>query len=385
MLDLDRMAKELQAPAAAPLHLRLRGALQAQIADGTLQPGELLPPERALQEHLGISRATVRQAIKNLVDTGMLKSVVGAGTFVLERRETPSERNLVGIIVPDAAFYIYYANLASSLGFQLREAGYRVDMSIHNDRYETLTEIVDSLVSQQVAGVVIVAPNQGSIEPLIHQLRAHGIIVLLLTRYLEGFPDVNYVGADNERIGYEAAQHLIQLGHTSIVHVAGTRSSTAHDRANGYIRALREAQLIPQLFIPPLERGYDLAPDLAPFSIGTDETQLWFSIARREITAAFCFNDATASWVQKEIRNLNLVIPRDLSLIGVDNMPYADFFDAPLTTFALPGEEIGKEAAKLLLRRLNGETFPRERTLLPARFIQRLSTAPPRLAPVLAR
>jgi DNA-binding LacI/PurR family transcriptional regulator len=83
------------------------------------------------------------------------------------------------------------------------------------------------------------------------------------------------------------------------------------------------------------------------------------------VTAAFTFNDATASWVQKEIRNLNLSVPRDLSLISVDNMPYADFFDAPLTTFALPGEQIGEEAARLILRRLAGEAFPPQRVLLP--------------------
>jgi DNA-binding LacI/PurR family transcriptional regulator len=310
----------------------------------------------------------------------MLKSVVGAGTFVLERRQSPIERNLVGIIVPDSNFYIYYADLASSLSFRLREAGYRVDMRIHNDRYETLAEIVASLLGQEIAAVIIVAPSHPGLVDLLRELRAKDIIVLLTTRYLESFADINYVGADNERIGYEAARHLIQLGHTSIVHVAGTRSSTAYDRANGYVRAMREAQLTPQLFVPPQDEGKVPSPDLAAYVIGNEPAELWGRIARREITAAFCFNDDRASWVQKEIRNLNLAIPRDLSLIGVDNMPYANYFDAPLTTFALPGEEIGNQAARLLLRRLNGETFAREHILLPARFIQRLSTAPPHSA-----
>ena len=62
MLDFERIIRELQAPAAAPLHARLRGAIQAQLMDGTLQPGEMLPSERLLQEKLGISRATIRQA-----------------------------------------------------------------------------------------------------------------------------------------------------------------------------------------------------------------------------------------------------------------------------------------------------------------------------------
>jgi DNA-binding LacI/PurR family transcriptional regulator len=108
-----------------------------------------------------------------------------------------------------------------------------------------------------------------------------------------------------------------------------------------------------------------------------DPALLWTQVGRRELTGAFCFNDALASWVQREIRMLNLSIPRDLSVIGVDNMPYADFFDAPLTTFALPGEDLAREAANVLLRRLNGESFPRQRILLPAQFMLRRSTAPP--------
>ena len=59
-------------------------------------------------------------------------------------------------------------------------------------------------------------------------------------------------------------------------------------------------------------------------------------------------------------------------------MPFYGYFDAPLTTFALPGEEVGRQAAELMLRRIAGETFPPQRIHIPARFVQRLSTAPPR-------
>jgi LacI family transcriptional regulator len=101
--------------------------------------------------------------------------------------------------------------------------------------------------------------------------------------------------------------------------------------------------------------------ELAEYLVGDDADLVWPRVMRREVTAAFCFNDARASWAQKEIRTLNLMIPRDLSLVGVDNMPYTDFFDAPLTTFSLPGAEIGREAANLVIRRLKGDTAPPQR------------------------
>jgi DNA-binding LacI/PurR family transcriptional regulator len=331
-----------------------------------------------------MSRSTVRQAIKALVDAGALKSIVSAGTFVLAPPPVRRERDLVGIIAADSNFYIYYSELATALSARLREAGFRVDMSIHNDRLETLTEITAGLLRQNAAAVIMATPRTARVEPVIRELRAHGVIVTLITRYLDQLSDIDYVGADNEQIGYAATRHLIELGHTAIVHFAGTISSTSRDRAIGHLRAMQEAALAPQIFIGP-DEAFEPDDAIRPYVLAYEPAALWSRVTRREVTAAFCFNDTTASWVQKELRNLNLIVPRDFSLIAVDNMPYASFFDAPLTTFALPGQEIGEQAASLLLRRLNGEAFPAQWVLLPARFIQRLSTTvPPRPPATLA-
>lgn len=380
LLDLARIKHQLRAVDLAPLHRRFQLAVQAQLLDGTLAPDDAIPPERFLHEQLQISRSTIRHAIKNLTAAGMLRSVRGAGTFVVERRPTRRDRDLVGVIAPDGDFYLYYADLATSLGSGLRAAGLRVDMSIHDNRPDTLADIVTSLLEQHVVAVVLTVRTGPRVEELVEQLREHRVIVVLLTRYLDNSRDLDYIGADNEWIGYEATRHLIQLGHTGIVHFAGTDSSTGHDRAFGYVRAMRAAKLVPWLVARPGETA--LAPkELAEYVLGDDADVVWPRVMRREITAAFCFNDARASWAQKEIRTLNLTIPRDLSLVGVDNMPYTDFFDAPLTTFALPGAEIGRRAANLVITRMNGDAAPPQRLLVPAQFIQRRSsTVPPESA-----
>jgi DNA-binding LacI/PurR family transcriptional regulator len=251
-----------------------------------------------------------------------------------------------------------------------------VDVGLHNDRFATLSEIAAGLLEHNVAGLLLTATPDPSIDRVIADLRARGVIVVLVARYLESMFDLDYVGVDNERIGYEATRHLLELGHTGVVHLAGTRTSTVRDRTMGYVRAMRELDLHPRICIPPLQSGY-ASPEVLSVLGDRDPALLWAQVGRREITAAFCFNDAIASWVQKEIRMLNLSMPRDVSVVGVDNMPYADFFDAPLTTFALPGDEIAGHAVELLVRRLNGENFAPERVLLPARFMLRRSTAPP--------
>src|SRR5690606_19727492 len=85
-------------PTPAPLHQKLRDAIHEQIADGTLKAGETLPSERVMKDFLGLSRATVRQAINTLIQDGFLQSIAGTGTFVLEQASKPSMKGLIGLI-----------------------------------------------------------------------------------------------------------------------------------------------------------------------------------------------------------------------------------------------------------------------------------------------
>lgn len=365
MIDFNRIKAELASQNPAPLHFRLGKAIQDQISDGTLSPKEALPSERLLEEQLGVSRTTIRHAWRRLTEAGLIKSVVGAGSFVLEQTKAASEaKGLVGVIVPDRYFYVYYAQLASAINRSLRDAGYRVDMSLHDAQTENLARIVDSLLEQAVIAVALSPTDDEAVLPILQKLRASSVTLVMIARFWD-YAGADYVGADNERIGYEATRHLIDLGHTAIVHLTNTYGSTARGRAGGYVRAIAEAKLTPRIFMSGTEKQLGSLADLCA------------DVAHRRVTAVFCFNDDMASWMQKELRKYNLVVPRDVSLIGVDDLNYAKFFDAPLTTFALPGEEIGRQAAELLIRRLNGEQFPRQRILVPARFIQRQSVAPP--------
>lgn len=375
MLDTERIQKELRSPSAGVLHRRLRAAIQDQILDGTIQPGEALPAERAMQEALGISRTTVRQAIQGLIESGLVRSTVGAGTFVLSPNSSPVERNLVGVLLPDANFHVYYTELASTLSFHLRAAGYGVDLTIHNVHTESMGAAIDRLIDQRVAAVIITAPSQsGEFAANIRRLRENGIYVMLLTRFVESEFNLDYVGADNERIGYQATQHLLQLGHTRIVHIAAKGTSTALDRARGYLRAMDEHNLSPQIYSPPNEPGV-LSTEMAALSMGEDVEVLLNRIQRHDVTAIFSFNDYLAIWLQGELRGRGMQAPRDISIVSVDNLPISTFFETPLSSFALPGAEIGSTAASIVLRRLRGEQFPPQKVLLPGKLVARQSAA----------
>jgi DNA-binding LacI/PurR family transcriptional regulator len=385
MLDIERLRNAISGTAPAPLHARLRSAVNDQIADGTLKPGETLPSERYIHEMLNLSRSTVRQAVRSLTDMGLIQSVPGAGNFVLERpdsasRSQPSSSSkLIGVLADGSSFYLYYAQLASSFNHVLRNAGYHVDLALHNNDPDHFEELVDSFIRVGATAIAINPSTWFDIKPAIEKFRAAGIRVVLIGRRIDS-PDTDYVGTNNQLLGYQATQHLLELGHTQIIHIGTPNYSTAQDRAIGYIQAMQEAGLAPRIFRRPIEpymQDRSIPENLAEFmEPNIDPAQVWMEIVRQEITAAFCFNDETAIWVQKGLRNLNLEVPKDMSLVAVDNLPFV--FDAPLTTFILPGEQVGKQAAEVLLERLRGESFPAQQLALPAQFIQRLSTAPPK-------
>lgn len=384
MIDPAQISAYLQSAPPAPLHARLRDALAIQISNGTLKPGDALPSERILQEELGVSRATVRQALHGLIEAGLVQSVPGSGNYILGRQRTTvatplsRENNIVGLIVSYPSFHIYYGQLAAAFNQHLRQGGYITDMALHNDRVQSLKEILDTMLQNNVRVFAINPPPTPDVIPLLDDLRARGALVQLLGRRVN-YPECDYVGANNTQIGYQATQHLLQLGHTKIIYMGGAFYATNYERAGGYIRAMQEAGLTPRIFNVNVHRDLPVAPEYLPY-LASDNTAtaMWSEMVQRKITAAFCFNDDGAVWIYNEIRKFNLSVPRDISLVSVDNLPLYGYLDAPLTTFALPGEEVGRQAASLLLRRLTGENFPPQRIEIPARFVQRLSVASPR-------
>jgi len=358
MLDIDRIQAELNTSisAPAPLYERLRAAINAQITDGTLKTGEALPSEQDIEQRLGISHSTLLQAIRLLIEDGHLQSVPGAGTFVVRRdpksiSQPISHSRVIGVLAEASSFYLYYGQLASVFNHRLRQAGYHVDLALYNSNPDDFVRLIDSFLAADATAIAINPPSWFDITELIHQLQASDIKVVLIGRRMD-FPDVDYVGTDNRLLGYQATRHLIDLGHAKIINISIPRYSSAQDRAEGYVLAMLEAGLSPHIYPHPMYSYMENLPTpvhLIQYVKESDPAQVWTDMVNQDITAAFCFNDETAIWVQKGLRHFNLEVPKDISLVGVDNLPFV--FDVPLTTFALPGEAIGNKAAEILLKR----------------------------------
>lgn len=379
LIDIDRIKRDLESMPPAPIHTKLKQAIQGQILDGTLEPGESLPSERSLKESLDLSRATIRSAMSSLIQANFLHSVPSIGTYVLDPRKAEAKTGLIGLVATSPNFHFFYPQLAAAFNARIRQTGYGMMMSLHNDFVDSLEEVVDQMLAQNVLAIALVPPRYGNVNNVITKLHNANIPFIFIGRRGNN-PLVDSVSVDNIQVGYQATKHLIELGHRRIIHVGFRDYSTGQDRAEGYLNAMKEVGLTPTIIEPEMPQNL-LKSGMTPnehLADPTYQTVIKFldQADQEPYSAMFCFNDVVAMGAYKAIRDSKLHIPADISLVSVDNLPTIRHFEVPLTTFSLPSDEIGTQGAAILLRRINGEEISPKNYLLPAQFIKRASSAP---------
>lgn len=225
------------------------------------------------------------------------------------------------------------------------------------------------------------------LDKWIHGHRVDGIILMksrlvdpaveILVR--EDFPAVllgrpghdqhmSYVDNDNVRAAYEATQYLLGLGHRRIAFIGGQESLVVtQDRLRGYKEALEGAkiELRPQYVRVgqyQKETGYTLC-----------STLLGLEVPPTGIVAS---DDAIAAGVLQSAHDLGRRVPKDLSVIGFNDIPSSEFMIPPLTTVRVNMEELGASAAQLLFQRLSEPERPPRHIIVDTQIMVRSSTGP---------
>jgi LacI family transcriptional regulator len=164
------------------------------------------------------------------------------------------------------------------------------------------------------------------------------------------------VDVDNQLAARKATQYLIEIGHTRIACIANAPPSfsSAHERVLGYKDALIASGISPE---DSMIRYADFDPQS-----GFDCMQSLLS-SRHDITAVFIASDNVAMGAKAALREANLRIPDDISIMGFDDIPWAKYSDPPLTTVRLPAQKLASEACLVLMGLMRGSE-PEERTLV---------------------
>jgi len=325
---------------------------------------------------LGIHPATVSRALSprtvHLVNPATVAKVKKAAA-ALNYLPNPmasglrtSRSHTVGVVIPDLNNPLF-PGMVRGIQDTLGRAGYTPLIVNTDNDPDTESHLVASLSARRVDGFILATARRE--HPLLLALSEKYPIVLI-NRVTESV-QLPSVAADDQHGIHLAVEHLYGLGHREIAHVAGpTWSSTGHERAQAFARGMKEHGLVTT----------KRTSAVTSWSIeSANETATRLISGDPAITAIVCANDQLALGSIAAIRGRKLRCPRDISVVGYNDMPFMNIVDPPLTTVRVPQSDIGSEAARLLLSMLveEGSTSVKQVRLTPELII-RNSTAQPR-------
>jgi LacI family transcriptional regulator len=285
---------------------------------------------------------------------GAARALAGGGsqTIGLVLRQNPEQ------VAADALL----ADTLWGIGSEAHKAGYRVLVEPLPPRGGHYTDLVRS---QRVDGLIVSGPRSDDAE--LAQLVAEAFPIILQGS-LPGLAAPS-IDVDNRAGARTAVEHLLAIGHRRVACVtnAPRAYTAAEERLAGYHDALD---------------GAGVAHDERLVVEGAfDATSGWLAVrdllaGAPDVTAVFVASDVVAFGVLRGLREAGRRVPRDVSVVGFDDIPLARHFDPPLTTVHLPARALGEAAGRALVDRLAGRPGS-ERLLLATELVVRESTAPP--------
>jgi LacI family transcriptional regulator len=244
---------------------------------------------------------------------------------------------VVGVVVSDLGNQ-FYARLAAGIGQTLREADYQMVLLGDNSESGEEIEAARTFLAMRAPGVIL--------TPVAHEaaclLAGQGVAVVEVDRQLATVA-CDAVVLDNVRGAAEATTHLLGAGHRRVaLLVAETDWTSDAGRLQGYRLAHAEAGV-------PLDEALILR---IPFHAPDAEARIEALLDEHAPTAFFAANNLLAEQAWRVLRERGLRLPRDVSLIGFDDVQWMEMVNPAITAVAQPTVEMGRRAAHLLLRRI---------------------------------
>lgn len=301
------------------------------------------------------TRIAVQQIIKrnHYVSHGMAMSLAS------DRSST------LGLVIPTITNSIY-ASSTQAIQQVAQRAGYTVLLGVSEFSPEQEERLIRQLIGRRVDGIILTG---GERSPDLYHLLQHNGVPYVVTWKLTGGGAHPCVSFDNYEAGRLAMRHLTDLGHRRIGLLCGR--SNVNDRARERRRAYEDALRELGIAIDPgliFERDFEFIEGRAAMHRMLQDQE--------RPTAVFCANDIQAIGALIECRDAGLRVPEDISIIGFDDLPVAQYTQPQLTTIRVPAKRMGHLAATKLIDWLKHATEPAMEEL-PVELILRGTTGRP--------
>lgn len=358
-----------------PNYRRIAEELRKEISQNVLRPGERLGSHQALSSHFGVSRVTIRQALTLLRKEGYVEMVPKKGTFVSRKAAgLPRIRhNLVGLLVENIQDP-YFNEITQEIERELLRNHFHMVLC---DTSGAETNYIE-LLKDRVDGFIIAPSLQEASWAHYRNLRGFERPYVLFDRNIRSIPG-NRVLVDNYLGGQMAADHLFDLGHrlfATITYAWPMRPPVlSHEalalRVQGFTDRLQESG------VSATQIRHLVGNAGRSKEAGALAAKQWLKLAPRP-AALFATNDILCFGVIDVAEKAGLLMARDYSLVGFDDINLIRWLGIPLTTIAQPRDEIAQCAVRLLCEQMEGgQTGHTRHLILKPRIVVRGSTGPP--------
>jgi LacI family transcriptional regulator len=322
--------------------------------------------------HAGTASRALNPQTRSLVNVETAQRVIrvahelGYRPNSIARGLKTSRTFTIGVLLPDLTNPLF-PPIVRGIEDALAGAGYTALLANSDNDPDKERLHFETLKARQVDGFIMATAERD--HPLIEDAIAADVPIVLVNRTVDGGRAFAVI-PDDHKGAVLAVDHLSGLGHTNIAHIVGPeRYSTGKARHRGFLHAMKDAGLEPDPEIIRFTRTFTEDEGARVFRRLLDED--------REFTAVFAGNDLLALGCYDVIAERGVRCPRDISIVGFNDMPFLDKLHPPLTSVRIPHYELGVRSAELLFARLRDPSCEPETLLLEPELVVRGSTSAP--------
>lgn len=332
-----------------------------------LAAGDKLPTEQQIMDMLQVSRITVRRALAELEQKGLVSRVQGSGSFVQKKAESPVGMDAyIPLVLPgDMREPTFLTIIRGAEDYLEKHSLWLTTHFAHGDE-ENERKVITQLAASGAKCIMIYPTHGTGNEKFFRKMQEKEIEFVFLDR-ISPFISGNLVQCDNVTGGYEATSHLLKQGYRRICFFCPTpitEASSLEQRLDGYRIALKEHEI-------PWREEYVVC-----VSGGQEEEACFEQLQSlpEPPDAYFCANDFTAVFILRCLEKRNIPVPDKVGVIGFDNCGALQHFPFTVSTMQQPYYEIGYEAAKLTCDIFEGNLSGYVHKIIPVKLIEGDST-----------